>query len=194
MIKSRQEYKYYLEQDRLALGIPDNVKRPRLGRDEVWRWERLLRYREYLTNCRKGVLWKPLKLWVQYRHHKMSVRLNFTIPINVFEEGLYISHYGTIVVHGKAHVGKNCRIQEGVNIGDSRGGVPTIGDNVYICTGAKICGNITVADDVIIGAQSFVNKSIEEAGITDGGIPAKKISNRSSRTYLNSRLFCGKET
>ena len=30
MIQSLQDYKYYLEQDKLALGIPDNVKRPRL--------------------------------------------------------------------------------------------------------------------------------------------------------------------
>lgn len=35
MIQSLQDYKYYLEQDKLALGIPDNVKRPRLGTDDV---------------------------------------------------------------------------------------------------------------------------------------------------------------
>ena len=54
MILSKSDYLYYLEQDRLALGIPDNVKRPRFGKDEIWRWERLLRKREYVTNCKKG--------------------------------------------------------------------------------------------------------------------------------------------
>ena len=119
MILSKSDYLYYLEQDRLALGIPDNVKRPRFGKDEIWRWERLLRKREYVTNCKKGPFWKIIQQLIRYRHHKYSVKLGFSIPINVFREGLYISHYGTIVVNGRATVGKNCRLQEGINIGDS---------------------------------------------------------------------------
>lgn len=49
------------------------------------------------------------------------------------------------MVNSKAKIGENCRLQEGVNIGDSRGGVPTIGDNVYICSGAKVVGDVHIS-------------------------------------------------
>ena len=69
------------------------------------------------------------------------------------------------------------------------GGGPTIGDNVYICTGAKVFGEIQVANDVIIGANSVVNKSVTENGVTVAGAPAKIVGLHASRPYLNKRLF-----
>ena len=122
MINNREEYLYYLEQDRLALGIPDGIMRPRFSRDYVWRFERLMRKLEFWTNCKNEGLGKIYTLLLKYRYQKMSMKLGFSIPINCFAEGLYISHYGTIVVNSRARIGKNCRIQEGINIGDSRGG------------------------------------------------------------------------
>lgn len=189
MIRSKKDYYYYIERDKIALSIPDDMRKPRLGRDEIWRWERLLRKCEYYNNCRRDLLGKLIAKLLKYRFRKNSIKLGFTIPINTFEEGLCIWHYGTITVNSKARIGKNCRLSEGVNIGDSRGSSPTIGNNVFISTGAKVFGNITIADDVIIGANSVVNKSIIEKGVTVAGVPAVKISNKSSHTYLDSRLF-----
>ncbi len=102
-----------------------------------------------------------------------------------------IAHYGTIVVNSAAKVGKNCRIHEGVNIGATNGSAkaPIIGDNVFIGTGAKIIGDITIANDVAIGANAVVVKSIEDSGVTYGGIPAKKISDKNSHSNLSSFLF-----
>ena len=90
-----------------------------------------------------------------------------------------------------AKVGKNCRIQEGVNIGATNGSnlAPQIGDNVFIGTGAKIIGDITIADDVAIGANAVVVKSITERGCTYAGVPAKKISSNNSHSNLCSKLF-----
>lgn len=50
MITSKQELKYYLECDKKALGI--NYKRPRMFTDEIWRYQRSLRWLEYYTNVR----------------------------------------------------------------------------------------------------------------------------------------------
>jgi serine O-acetyltransferase len=61
---------------------------------------------------------------------------------------------------------------------------PIIGNNVYIGTGARILGNITIAHNVVIGANSVVTKSITEQGITVAGVPAKKISNVDSKAYI----------
>jgi serine O-acetyltransferase len=107
----------------------------------------------------------------------LSVELGFSIPENVFGPGLSIVHYGTIVVHKNAKVGKNCRIQACTNIGASGGtdDAPIIGDNVYIGPGAKIYGGITLANNIAVAANSCVNKNFLENNVLIGGIPAKII-------------------
>nr|WP_292372222.1 hypothetical protein [Methanosarcina sp. UBA411] len=61
-----------------------------------------------------------------------------------------------------------------------------MGNNVYIGPGAKIFGNITIADDIAIGANSVVNKSFYEKGISIAGVPAKKINNKGTNGILLS--------
>lgn len=119
----------------------------------------------------------------------MSLKLGFSIPLNCFGPGLSIAHYGCLVV-GNAKVGKNCRIQEDVNIG-ATGGIPqaaTIGDNVFIGTGAKIIGKIHIANNVSIGAGSVVVKDIDEEGCTVAGVPARVISKNGSRKFIDPRV------
>ena len=111
------------------------------------------------------------------------MRLGFTISPNVFGPGLSIGHPGTLTVNGVAKVGKNCRIHTCVFIATKAGfsdKVPKIGDNVYIGPGAKIFGPIVIADNIAIGANSVVNKSFLEPGVTIAGIPARKISDKGS--------------
>ena len=50
-------------------------------------------------------------------------------------------------------------------------------------------GEIEIANDVIIGANSVVNKSVKENGVTVAGVPAKVVGSHSSRPYINKRLF-----
>ena len=66
-------------------------------------------------------------------------------------------------------------------------GAPTIGDRVFIGSGARIIGNIHIADDCVIGANAVVVHDIDEPNTIWGGIPAKKISNNGSYHYLNRR-------
>ncbi len=49
-----------------------------------------------------------------------------------------------------------------------------IGNNVYIGTNAMILPNVTVCDNVIIGAGAVVTKSIDEDGVWVG-VPARRI-------------------
>ena len=115
----------------------------------------------------------------------------FSIPINCFGPGLSIAHYGTIVVNDTAKVGKNCRIHEGVTIGATgkNGQAAIIGDNCFLATGAKVIGDIHLGNDIAVGANAVVTKSFLEDKITLGGVPAKKISNHSSRDFLADGLF-----
>lgn len=189
MIESKKDLEYYLEMDKIALHY-DGYSRPRLFKDEIWKFQILLRKNEYLSNCCKNVFMFAYKLYVKFRFRQLSIKLGFTIPLNCFGPGLSIAHYGNLVV-GNAKVGKNCRIQEGVNIGSTGGGyeAATIGDNVFIGTGAKIIGAIKIADNVVIGANAVVTKDVLEPGITVAGIPAKKISNNDSRAFIAPKLF-----
>lgn len=188
MIKSKKDYKYYLECDRIALG--KKYLKPKFVGDEIWRFEIMMRKTEYYKNCSKTIIQKIYSKWLQYRYYKMRIKLGFSIPLNVFGPGLSIAHYGTIVVNGNAKVGKNCRIQECTTIGATNGSkkAPILGDNIFIGSGARIIGDISIANDIAIGANAMVNKSFDTFGITIAGIPAKKISDNNSFTNLNSLL------
>lgn len=192
MITSKKELLHFLRQDAIALRTKGR-KSPRLFGDEIWRYQIVLRKAEYYNNAFKSskkLLLLPY-IWYKFLLKRYSIKLGFSIPINVFGPGLSIAHYGTIVVNSSAKVGKNCRLQEGVNIGSTSGNhkAPQLGDNVFIGTGAKIIGDISIADDVVIGANAVVVKSITEKGVTYGGIPAKKISSNNSRSFLAPELL-----
>jgi len=184
MITSKKEYKYYLEADRLAF---NKKGKPRIIGDIVWKFQRLLRKVEYYMNCKKSILSKPFYLFFLLRYYLLGIRLGFSIPPNVFGPGLCIVHRGTIVIAEGAKIGANCRIHACVNIGTKAGYenlVPKIGNNVYIGPGVKIYGDIEIADGIAVGANAVVNKSFHEPGISIGGVPAKKISEKGSEGML----------
>lgn len=181
MISSKADLKEYLLADKKALMISDNKKFPTPFYDEVWRFEISLRKAEYAVNCRKGMVYLPYRLFRKLIFHLNSVRCGFSIPLNVFGKGLSIAHYGTMVVNSNAKIGNYCRIQECTTIGSSGSDVaPQIGDYVFIGSGARIIGEVSIADGIAIGANAVVVKSFEEPWISIAGVPAKKISNRGS--------------
>lgn len=187
MIQSKEDLLYYLDRDKKSLCI--SRKRPKFYSDEVWRFQILLRKREYLSNCKKSLLFLPQKLYYHYKFKKLSLKLGFTIPLNVFGPGLAIVHYGTIVVSEGAKIGANCRIHEGVTIGATNGSseAAEIGDNVFIGSGAKIIGHVKISSNVAIAANAVVIKDIiSENGCTVGGVPARIISNNTSSLNIFS--------
>ena len=192
MIKTKEDLKYYLEQDRLNLRAKG--KKPKRGRDEIWRYEIILRHFEYYLNKEKKSFFDKLRL-KHYRklHHKLSVAYTTSIPPNVTGPGLSIGHIGTIYVNSKSKVGKNLRIQSGVTIGGAAGKekLPVLGDNVYLGSGCKVIGPVEIANDVAIGANAVVTKSILEPGTTWAGVPARKISDNNSHAYMSKDVVEG---
>lgn len=184
MILSKEDYNYYLERDKAALHI--KRKKPRFMHDIIWTFQRSLRRCEYIENCKKGPFWKLVGKFCKLHYVYLSHKLGFSIGFNVFGPGLAIAHYGYLVVNGFARVGENCRIYEGVTIGDRSDGGPAaeIGNNVLIGTGAKIIGGVSIADNVAIGANAVVVKNITEPNTSWAGNPAKKISNKGSSQFL----------
>lgn len=181
MIKSKKDLAEYLLMDKKALGIVDEKKHPKLwgGGDDIWKFEILLRKCEFYKNNYYGIN-KLLFRLHKIRFNKLSYKLGYTIPLNVIDSGLALPHYGTIVINSKSKIGKNCRIHVGVNIGANGGSnaAPRIGNDVYIGPGAKIIGNITIADGVIIGANAVVCKNIDFPNTVWAGVPAKLLKKR----------------
>jgi serine O-acetyltransferase len=58
-------------------------------------------------------------------------------------------------------------------------GAPRLGNNVYVGPGSKLFGNITIGNNVAIGANAVVNTDVPD-NVTVGGVPAKIISGVSS--------------
>ncbi|MEH7483866.1 serine acetyltransferase [Neobacillus drentensis] len=189
MINSKEKLLEYWAKDKIALY--KTYKRPKFIGDEIWKFQIIYRKYEYARNCLTKKIHLPYIFLLKYRFNKISIKLGYSIPINTIEEGLSLAHYGNIVINGNCKIGKNCRIQEGVTIGATNGQkkAPVLGDNIFIGSGAKLIGNIEIADDVAIGAGSIVVKSIYEKGITVAGVPAKKVSNNNSHNNINSELL-----
>ncbi len=181
MIKSIEDYKFYLAADKLALAI--KYKRPRFFQDYIWRFEQQLRKVEYLENCGRGPFDKILCEQAKFSLSRLSQKLMLMIPRNVFGPGLSIAHVGPIIVHPRSVIGENCRIDRCVSIGSVHYPTdpPKIGNNVFIGPGAVIDGPIEIADGIAIGANSYVNESFIEPDITIAGCPAKKISDQGSK-------------
>ena len=80
-----------------------------------------------------------------------------------------------------AVVGNNVTIYQGVTLGATGKEIgkrhPTIEDNVFIGSGAKILGNITIGKNAKIGANTVVLKDVP-ANTTVVGVSAKIVKKK----------------
>ena len=178
----KKRLKFFLEEDKKANPAYSScwqTVNPYNSDADISKFLKTLRMIEYLYDRRSiSPFFKLRKLWYAYQFKKLSIRLGFTIPAYVFGPGLRIIHRGTIIVHGGCKIGSNCIINACAVIGTEAGfvsKVPTIGNNVYIATGAKVFGDIYIADGCVIGANAVVNKSFTEPNTIIAGVPAKAI-------------------
>lgn len=125
--------------------------------------------------------------WLILRHYEYKYGISISYRTRI-GSGLYIGHFGGIVVNQNAIIGKNCNISHQVTLGKANRGVrkgyPVIKDNVYIGPGAKIVGNVCVGNNVAIGANCVVTDDVPDNSVIVG-IPGKVISSRGSAGYIN---------
>ena len=105
----------------------------------------------------------------------MQILTGIELPCEVtLGSNFVIDHFGGIVVSGYASFGDNCRLRNGVvvglkNVDDPR--APRLGSNVDIGAGAKLLGNISIGDNVCIGANAVVLTDVPSNSLAVG-VPA----------------------
>ena len=97
-------------------------------------------------------------------------------------KGLFIQHGFSTGV--EADIGDNCWINQQVTIGynDGSGQRPKLGNNVRICTGAKVFGGITIGDNSTIGANTVVVRDVPPNCVVVG-LPAYIIRRDGERVF-----------
>jgi serine O-acetyltransferase len=91
--------------------------------------------------------------------------------------GFYIGHIGGVHINPGAVLGRDCDLAHRVTIGASamgRKGVPVLGDNVYIGTGAVLIGKIKVGSGAKISANTLVMTNVPD-GATVMGVPGRIV-------------------
>jgi len=128
--------------------------------------------------------------WIACLHvHRLGIKYGISIPHTIqIGPGLFIGHFGGIVVNDVVSIGCNCNLSRGVTIGQRNRGVykgcPNIGDYVCIGAGACILGAIPVGSHATIGAHAVVVRDVRDNEVVVGN-PARVVSTRGSRDYVN---------
>jgi len=170
-----------------ASGIRDFLHQYHLEpgfRFSVW-----MRLTAYL--CKHWLRWIGAYHLARWMNMRLSLKYGFDIDFTIsIGPGLYLPHYGGIVLNRRCVIGANCNLSHQVTIGiANRGelkGCPVIGDRVYIGPGAKIFGALTIGDDAAIGANAVVTRDVP-ANAVAAGVPARVISMKGSQGYVNQQ-------
>ena len=153
------EYKWYY---RLPVRLTEN--------QILYRHARFLRLAEYAMNTHR---WN--RHYYLFRLLRIQTRYALSIPLNVMGEGFSISHLGPVIINAGSTIGENARIHPGVCVGANGGRPPRIGKDVYLGPGAKVFGDIELADGIMVGANAVVNHSCLTPGAHLVGVPAREV-------------------
>jgi len=126
---------------------------------------------------------------IMLRHY--CYKFGFQIPNqSQIGKGLFISHFGTVVINEFVKIGNYCNINHNITIGrqnrGSKKGSPTLGNYVWIGTGSVIVGKIDIGDHVMIAPNAYVNFDVPAHSIVIGN-PAKIIEKENpTENYINN--------
>lgn len=134
----------------------------------------------------------PFKMAYFFLVKFVEITTGVMIPVSVKAgKGLYIGHFGYIIINGHCEIGDFCQIGPGVVLGTKglgHKGVPRLGNNVYIGSGAKVLGPVKIGNNVAIGANSVVLSDVPDS-MTVVGSPARIVNMRSASEQTKECTF-----
>ena len=103
--------------------------------------------------------------------------------------GLYIGHFGSIIINENAILGSNINLSPGVVVGQfNRGrkkGVPVLNDKIWVGSNAIIVGGITIGDNVLIASGAYVNFDVPQNSMVIGNPGVIKSNLTATQNYIN---------
>lgn len=178
MINTKKELKFYLAEDAKANKITSRwnyLVKLLYGNVNAhsFRYIKSLRKYEYYYNTGSA-----LRYWYRFYNRRLGLRYGLAMYINTIDYGLCLPHIEGGIILNCAHIGHNCTVNTNVLCGNKDGidndAVPTIGNNVTLCPGAKIIGNVIIGDNVMVAPNAVVVRDIPDNVIV-AGVPAKII-------------------
>ncbi len=140
---------------------------------------RAARSRRPLLGLGAWAVWRALDLAINALHH---VDIDAAVG-----PGFYIGHASTLYV-GPTRIGRNFSVTHNVTIGlghaEAAEGIPVIGDDVWIGTGATLAGAVHVGDGATIANGAVVSRSVPPGSLVAGN-PGRVVL----REYDNAALF-----
>lgn len=184
MIENRRDYRefikiekalYYTDKSNFRILCEKITKESCM---QIWRFQKWLRRAEYYHTKRKKPFYALIFIFCMRMKNHYGARLGISITLNTFDKGLKIDHYGSIVINGMCHIGKNCRLHGnncvGVKGTERIGEFPEIGDNCDLGFGSVVIGNVKLGNGIVVGANAVVTKSCIEDGSVLIGSPARR--------------------
>jgi serine O-acetyltransferase len=145
--------------------------------------------------ARKRSIWIFAYIYNRTMLQRYRFKYGFDIsPTTSIGTGLYIGHFGGVVISPQAVLGANINIAHGVTIGaTSRGpriGAPTLEDRVWVGAHAIIVGKVTIGHDALIAPGAYVNFDVPSMAVILGN-PGKVVSTAGSIGYVNNIFDIG---
>lgn len=130
-----------------------------------------------------------LYLLYGYFLYRKSLKYGFQIsPQAKIGHGLYLGHFGTIIVGNEVELGNNVNLNPNVIIGrENRGvreGSPKLGDRVWVGAGSVIVGNIKIGSNVLIAPNTYVNFDIPDNSVVIGNPAVIKTNAFATEKYI----------
>lgn len=177
------------EEETNPLGLWEQIKEDWIAHERDWtkpgfRAVAVYRFGVWRMKVKPILLRAPLSILYRALFRKIRNTYGIELPYSAqLGRRVIIEHQSGIVIHGDCVIGDDCIIRQGVTMGnrylDRPFDAPKLGKRVNVGAGAKLFGNISIGDDVNIGANAVVLTDIPP-GKTAVGIPAKIIGSKKS--------------
>lgn len=183
MIDTKKELRFYIMADMMMNSgcfkkSPFKLLKEFFVPDYTMDFLKSMRKTSYYSH-KSGLLNKLMYVINKMRFKRLGMQLGWSIDCNAFGYGLSLPHYGTIVV-GENKIGNYAVLQTCTCVS---GNQKTIGNGLYMATGAKITAKVVLGDNVSLAANSVCTKSFEEGNVLLAGVPAVK-KNASEAWYI----------
>lgn len=136
----------------------------RVGRGNILNFCRLIVFDRYYRNIfykRIGV-YEYLIQFLAPPHPSFIIGSYCTI-----DEGFVATHSFSTIINAKK-IGSSFNVKNNVTIGNSNGGIPTIGDNVNVAVNVVIVGDIHIGHNVSIGRCNLIMHDVPEDCVVVG--------------------------